>query len=134
MKLENGNDEYQPPKSGLFLLQICIVILFSLFCARFWYLQIHRGAEYVRMAQENRLRHERIYAPRGEIYDASGRLLWKHTETGVPTDQTYAVDWNLTTSGGRRLQTGVYLYRVAISSDGSSQASRAKKLIILSNK
>ena len=69
-----------------------------------------------------------------DIYDASGRLIWKHTETGVPTDQTYTVDWNLTTSGGRRLQTGVYLYRVAISSDGSSQASRAKKLIILSNK
>ena len=69
-----------------------------------------------------------------DIYDTSGRLLWKHTETGVPTDQTYSLDWDLTTSGGRRLQTGVYLYRVAISSDGSTQASQAKKLIILSNK
>lgn len=69
-----------------------------------------------------------------DIYDTSGRLLWKHTETGVSTDQTYSMDWDLTTSGGRRLQTGVYLYRVAISSDGSTQASQAKKLIILSNK
>ena len=58
MKLENSGEEYQPPKSGLFLLQVCIVLLFSLFCARFWYLQIHRGTEYARMAQENRLRHE----------------------------------------------------------------------------
>ena len=75
MKIETGNDEYQPPKSGLLLLQCCIVLLFALFCARFWYLQIHRGADYVRMAQENRLRDERIFAPRGEIYDASGELV-----------------------------------------------------------
>ena len=66
-----------------------------------------------------------------DIYDTSGRLLWKHTESGVSTDNTYLVDWNLCVDGGRRLQTGVYLYRVAISCDGSQQASRAKKLIIL---
>ena len=69
-----------------------------------------------------------------DIYDTSGRLLWRHTERGVSTDNVYTVDWDLCVDGGRRLQTGVYLYRVAISSDGSSQASRAKKLIILSNK
>ena len=93
MKLENGSDEYQPPKSGLFLLQVCIVILFSLFCARFWYLQIHRGAEYVRMAQENRLRHERIYAPRGEIYDASGRLIAENrTAYGLAIVREYCPD------------------------------------------
>jgi len=69
-----------------------------------------------------------------DIFDTSGRLLWSHSETGVPTDQTYTLDWNLTTSGGRRLQTGVYLYRVSISSDGSRQASKAQKLIIMSNK
>ena len=72
MKIETGNDEYQPPKSGLLLLQCCIVLLFALFCARFWYLQIHRGADYVRMAQENRLRDERIFAPRGELEKLSG--------------------------------------------------------------
>jgi hypothetical protein len=66
-----------------------------------------------------------------DIFDTSGRLLWRHSVTGVPTDQTYTLDWNLTTNGGRRLQTGVYLYRVSISSDGSSQASKAEKLIIL---
>ena len=69
-----------------------------------------------------------------DIFDASGRLLWQKRETGVPTDQTYTIDWDLTTSGGRRLSTGVYLYRVRISSDGSDEASKAKKLIILSNK
>lgn len=69
-----------------------------------------------------------------DIFDTSGRQLWKHTETGVPTDQTYSVDWNLCIDGGRRLQTGVYLYRAAISTDGSKKASKAKKLIILRNK
>ncbi len=69
-----------------------------------------------------------------DIYDTSGRLLWKHTESGVSTDNTYTVDWDLCTDGGRRLLTGVYLYRVAVSCDGSQQASKAKKLIILSNK
>ena len=69
-----------------------------------------------------------------DIYDTSGRLLWRHTESGVSADNAYTIDWDLCTDGGRRLQTGVYLYRVAISSDGSSQASQAKKLIVLSNK
>ena len=69
-----------------------------------------------------------------DIYDTSGRLLWKHGESGVSTDNTYTVDWDLCTDGGRRLQTGVYLYRVAVSCDGSKQDSKAKKLIILSNK
>lgn len=31
-------------------------------------------------------------------------------------------------------QTGIYLYRAQISSDGSSKASKAKKLIIIGNK
>jgi len=66
-----------------------------------------------------------------DIFDTSGRQLWKHTETGVSSGQTYAIDWDLTTSGGHRLQTGVYLYRVLLSSDGSTQASKAKKLIIV---
>ena len=69
-----------------------------------------------------------------EIFDASGRLLWQKTETGMSTDNTYQLDWDLTTSSGSRLQTGVYLYRVLISSDGSKKASQAQKLIILSNR
>ena len=68
-----------------------------------------------------------------EVFDASGRQLWRHSETGVSADQTYTIDWNLTTSGGHRLQTGVYFYRILLSSDGSTQASKAKKLVILKN-
>ena len=69
-----------------------------------------------------------------EIFDTAGRLLWRHNEGGVATDTAYTVDWDLTVNGGQRLHTGVYLYRVLISSDGSTQASKAKKLIIIDNK
>ena len=66
-----------------------------------------------------------------EVFDTSGRLLWRKSETGIPTDQTYTIDWDLTTGNGSRLKTGVYLYRVLISNNGSSKASQAKKLIVL---
>ena len=66
-----------------------------------------------------------------DIYDLSGRQLWNYQESGVSTGNTYTVDWNLCVDGGHRLQTGVYLYRVRISCDGSSQASRAKKLVVM---
>ena len=66
-----------------------------------------------------------------DIFDTSGRHLWSHSENGVPTDQVYTLDWNLSTNEGRRLNTGLYLYRVSISSDGSEYSSKAQKLIIL---
>ena len=66
-----------------------------------------------------------------EIFDTSGRHLWTYTENGIPTDNSYTVNWDLTTNDGRRLNTGLYLYRISISSEGSSYSSKAKKLIIL---
>lgn len=68
------------------------------------------------------------------VYDMSGRVLWKHTESGTSTGNAYTVRWNLCAEGGAKLQTGVYLYRVAISSEGGEQASKARKLIIINNK
>lgn len=69
-----------------------------------------------------------------DVFDMSGRILWSYSESGVSTDNAYTVDWDLTVDGGRRLQTGVYLYRLRIGSDGSSYATKTKKLIILTNK
>ena len=69
-----------------------------------------------------------------EVFDTSGRQLWVHTGHGVPSSNVYTFDWNLITDGGRRLNTGLYLYRMSISCEGSSYASKAKKLIILTNK
>lgn len=69
-----------------------------------------------------------------EVFDMSGRLLWTHAASGMQADNTMIVDWDLTIDDGRRLGTGVYLYRVNISGDGSSYTSKAKKLIVISNK
>lgn len=66
-----------------------------------------------------------------EVFDTSGRLLWQHEESGVSTNGSYSVDWDLTLDSGGQLQTGVYLYRIRLSSDGSSKASKAKKLVII---
>ena len=66
-----------------------------------------------------------------ELFDTSGRQLWRHAETGVPTSNSYQVKWDLTVDGGRPLGTGVYLYRIKVSSDGSSYASKTRKLIII---
>lgn len=69
-----------------------------------------------------------------DVFDISGRHLWSHAETGVYDSNAILVDWDLTMSGGGRLSTGVYLYRVRVSSEGSSYATKAKKLIIFNNK
>ena len=68
-----------------------------------------------------------------DIFDMSGRQLWKYRDSGVSTDGTVIIDWDLCVSGGSRLQTGVYIYRVQLSGNGGSSASCAKKLIILGN-
>lgn len=68
-----------------------------------------------------------------DVFDMSGRQLWSHSESGAQTGSAYTVDWNLTLESGEKLQTGVYLYRVRIASDGSSTASKAKKLIVINN-
>lgn len=69
-----------------------------------------------------------------DVFDMSGRKLWSHSETDTPSDNTMTIDWDLTTSDGHRLGTGVYLYRITLSSDGGSGSSKTKKLIVLSNK
>ena len=69
-----------------------------------------------------------------DIFDTAGRQLWRHTESGVASGNTYTMDWDLSISGGRPLMTGVYIYRISVSSDGGGQATQAKKLIVLGNK
>lgn len=68
-----------------------------------------------------------------DVFDMSGRILWQHSESGTSTGNAYTVAWDLTTDSGSRLQTGVYLYRVRLSSGGSTQASKAKKLVVINN-
>src|SRR5512135_2553683 len=58
----------------LILLSAALLVL-GLFVLRLWDLQIVRGAEYTYQAANNRLREEAIPAPRGIVYDRTGRPL-----------------------------------------------------------
>ena len=69
-----------------------------------------------------------------DLYDTSGRQLWQHRESGVASGNIYTMDWDLSISGGRPLMTGVYIYRITVSSDNGSEVSQAKKMIITGNK
>ncbi|MBQ2516849.1 MAG: penicillin-binding protein 2, partial [Desulfovibrio sp.] len=68
-------DRYQPPKWGLWMIQGFVLVFFCTFVSRFWFLQMHLGADFARQAQENHWRQERISAPRGRIFDVKGRVL-----------------------------------------------------------
>lgn len=80
------------------------------------------------------INHDRNGSPMDvdvELYDMSGRQIWKHSANGITTESAYTLDWDLTLSNGQPLQTGVYIYRVRISNEGSTSTSKAQKLIII---
>ena len=68
-----------------------------------------------------------------DIMDASGRLLWSASERETATTNTIAYKWNLTTDSGAKLNTGIYLYRIKLSSNGSSYASKTQKILVINN-
>lgn len=75
LKIQVDADGYQPPRAGLILLQVLVGVFFFIFVIRFWYLQVHRGDDFARQAQQNRMRVEHIIAPRGRILDTKGKVL-----------------------------------------------------------
>ena len=66
-----------------------------------------------------------------EVFDFSGRTLWLHTEQASTPDNSYSTDWNLCASSGQPLSSGIYLYRVTVTSASGKSTSRTHKLTIL---
>jgi hypothetical protein len=66
-----------------------------------------------------------------DIMDSSGRLLWSTSESGTAATNTIAYKWDLRTDSGAKLNTGIYLYRIKLSSNGSSYASKTQKILII---
>lgn len=66
-----------------------------------------------------------------DIMDASGRLLLSASKREIATTNTMAYPWDLRTDSGAKLNTGIYLYRIKLSSNGSSYASKTQKLLII---
>ncbi len=75
LKIPPDKEGFHPPRHGVIFLQILIGLFFCVFVMRFWYLQVLRGPEFTRQAQENRMRQERIFAPRGRILDLEDNVL-----------------------------------------------------------
>lgn len=84
---------------------------------------------------EFRLRHDRPSTNidvQIMVYDMTGRRIWQHQESGSSElFKSYIVTWNLANSFGSRVRPGVYIYRAAVRSNNSKEATKANKLIIL---
>lgn len=66
------------------------------------------------------------------VYDMTGRFLWSTEKSGSSElFKSYIVSWDLKDNGGRRVRPGIYLYRAAIRANGSKEATKANKLIVL---
>jgi penicillin-binding protein 2 len=59
----------QPFQRRLQWLYPALIALFLLLAVRLWWLQILQGAEYTRLAEQNRIRSIQVVAPRGPILD-----------------------------------------------------------------
>lgn len=55
-----------------------LAAVFAVFALRLWQLQVVEGEEYRRLAENNRIRVEKVTAPRGIIYDRYGTPLVKN--------------------------------------------------------
>jgi penicillin-binding protein 2 len=131
MKIQIDSEGYQPRKGSLLFLQCLVGLFFCLFVARFWYLQIHKGDEYLRQSEGNRLRNELEFAARGHVLDSGGRLLAENrTAFGleliredcrdVPATLAQVSEW-----------TGVPLERMAAKFQQDSQRAKPFEPILL---
>ena len=58
-------------------ISILLVIIFTIFSGRLWYLQVQKGEAYSEISENNRLNHVPVFAERGVIFDRNGeRLSW----------------------------------------------------------
>jgi penicillin-binding protein 2 len=73
IKLDSANPSSL--RHGVILLQCLLLVLFFVFGVRFWYLQVHKGSHFARLARENKTQSEPMYAPRGIVRDRQGQLL-----------------------------------------------------------
>lgn len=69
-----------------------------------------------------------------ELFNFQGQILWKHSERAISNGAVHTVAWDVTSSGGSPIPTGVYMYRATLSSRDSSERTKTRKIIILNNK
>ena len=71
-------------------------------------------------------RPETILNTTVEIFDLSGRKIWSFSQSSADN-----ISWNLITNDGKRVKTGIYLYRVSIKTKDSDVTSKTNKMLIV---
>lgn len=66
-----------------------------------------------------------------EIFDYSGSSVMCREFDDVSASNVYTYDWDLCSDTGAPLGSGIYLYRISISTDGGKYASQTKKLVVI---
>lgn len=61
------------------VIALVLALAFAVITARLWHLQIVKGRDFKKLSYENRLRIEKVIAPRGIIYDRNGKPLVKNS-------------------------------------------------------
>ena len=74
----------------------------------------------------NNDRPETILNTSVEIFDITGRKIWSFSQSNADN-----ITWNLISNDGRKVKTGVYLYRVSIRTKGSDITSKSNKMLIV---
>lgn len=71
-------------------------------------------------------RPETILNTTVEIFDISGRKIWSFAQSSADI-----IQWDLTANDGKKVKSGVYLYRVNIKTTDSDIYSKTNKMLIL---
>ena len=69
-----------------------------------------------------------------EVFDFSGRCVWKHEDSASGEGGIYTVTWNLTNGAGAKVDTGIYLYRCQVRCGKSNWTSKTQKIMVRNNK
>ena len=65
------------------------------------------------------------------IYNTAGGFVKKIEQSFIPTGSRSEITWDGTDNNGARLPSGVYVYRLNISTDKGFQSTAYQKLVIV---
>ncbi|MBN1463424.1 MAG: type IX secretion system sortase PorU [Paludibacteraceae bacterium] len=65
------------------------------------------------------------------VYNLTGSLVWNRAQVIYSDTNTAIIDWDLTTDTGRKIEKGMYLYRIFVESEENSDFStKTNKLLV----
>lgn len=83
---KNDETEVNVLRNRIDIAIAIVVTATAILISRLWFLQIYHGNEYAELSKNNRIRNQRIVAPRGNILDRNNRLV-------ISTRPSFDVVW-----------------------------------------